>query len=322
VARSADHCELEPWVILTHRGRLPARYLLWRECAALGYYGGMKAGASERVLSTIGLVAFLFEAGCGSGAPVRQPSWTSPRRALDRSSQPSPRIDGHTTAERAPACAAESAETTVRAQIVDRGAALVFTTSDDVGRLRERVSALSVPAFLESAHHRIDRIQDGVRLVFEAEGSQQVAVVQQNVVRHASEMAQSCGLVLGAPTDWNDEQRQRAESSASRPPRRSQEQSPAAALPSRPDIDKPKEKPRASATPNPEATPKPAPLHTPKPADKPKEKPKQNLKPRGGDKPPIPRLPRVPRLPIPRPDPFASVRGTFTLAQLRVSARC
>ena len=284
----------------------------------------MRAGAYERVLSTIGLVAFLFEAGCGSDAPVRNPSWTSPRRAPDRSSPPTPRIDGRTTAQRAPACAAESAETTVRAQIVDRGAALVFTTSDDVGRLRERVSALSVPASLDSAHHRIDKIQDGVRLVFEAEGSQRVAVVQQDVVRHAREMAQSCGLVLGAPTNWNDEQRHRAESSASRPPRRSREQSPAAALRSRPNIDKPKEKPRAHATPNPEANPKPAPLHTPKPADEPKEKPKQNLKPPGSDKLPIPRLPRVPRvprLPGPRPHPFASVRGPFTPAELPLSAR-
>jgi hypothetical protein len=271
----------------------------------------MRAGASNPALSVIGLVAFLVEAGCGASAPVRKPSWTSPRPIADRFSQPPALIDGLMAGDRGDACAVRSAETTVRAQIVDRGAALVFTTSDDVGTLRERVSALSVPAFLRSTHHRFDKIQDGVRLVFEAEGGQEVAAVQQDVVRHAREMAKSCGLVLAAPTDWNVEQQQRAESSASAagPSRRTEELSKKAAQPG-PKAEKPKEKKHPGATPKSEGNPKPAAPQAPKPADKPKQSPKQELKPREDRKPEIPHLPRVPRLPGPRPNPFATI-GSF-----------
>jgi outer membrane biosynthesis protein TonB len=219
-------------------------------------------------------------------------------------------IDGLKMVNRGHSCTVRSAETTVRAQIVDRGAALVFTTSDDVGTLRENVSALSVPAFLHSTDHRFDKIQDGVRLVFEAEGGQEVAALQQGVVRHAREMAKSCGFFLAAPTDWNVEQQQLAESSASAasPSRRGEKGSTTAAQPGRPNSDKPKEKQQTNAAPKPE--PKPAPAQASKPADKPKEKPKHELKPREGRKPEIPRfprVPRVPRLPGPRPNPFASI---------------
>jgi hypothetical protein len=259
------------------------------------------------VLLAIALVAIILEAGCGSSAPVRQPSWTPPRPTPDQASQPTSEIDRHMT-DGTHACAARSAEATVRAQMIDRGAALVFTAQDDVGALRERVSALSVPAFLLSSHRRIDKIHDGVRLVFEAEGSQKVEAVQQDVVRHAREMAKTCGLVLAAPTDWSIEQQERAESSASAagPSRRSEKRSMAAAQPARPNTDKPKEKMQAGASPKPEAKPKAAPAPAPKPADKPNEKPPQPLKPREDKKPEIPRLPRVPRLPGPRPNPFAA----------------
>ena len=82
--------------------------------------------------------------------------------------------------------------------MIERGAALVFTTSDDVRYLRQRVAQLSLSAPLRTVQPRFDNIQGGVRLVFEAETAGDRAIVQRVVREQAREIAKTCGMVLAA----------------------------------------------------------------------------------------------------------------------------
>jgi hypothetical protein len=185
--------------------------------------------------------------------------------------------------------------------MVDRGAALVFTTSDDVPSLRERVAQLSVPGSLENAGSRFDNIQNGVRLVFEAQTSVAVPALQRNVSEHARQIAETCGLVLTAPTDWATDQQRRAESLArtARPTGRSEATPNTKAVEGKQktsEADKSKGKP---ATPAAKSAPKPksAPAEIPKPKDT--SKPKEDKLPKeDGKKPPIPRLPGPQPVPL------------------------
>jgi hypothetical protein len=215
-------------------------------------------------------------AGCGSRPPVNEPQRAShPPPPVDPSRPPPASVAANGNHG---ACAVRDADTKVRAQMIDRGAALVFTTSDDVAHLRDRAAYVSVPASLTNVAPRLDKIQYGVRLVFEVESSDDVPMVRRGIREHARQIAKTCGLVLAAPTDWTAEQRMRAESS--RPAERPKAQSKATQATKastekqkEAQADKSKGKPAAKTDAKPNAKPaeKPKPPNSPTNARKPRE---------------------------------------------------
>src|SRR5688572_25506985 len=109
------------------------------------------AQAHTRLMTAAALsVAF---AGCGSN----QQSAQSARNAAPA---PEPPADSTAlvpaTARRSDACNVRSGEAKVGAQVTERGAALVFTTSDDARTLRERVADLTVQIPVRNVQPRFD----------------------------------------------------------------------------------------------------------------------------------------------------------------------
>jgi hypothetical protein len=94
-------------------------------------------------------------------------------------------------------CPTNTADTNVRAQELEHGAALVFTTYGDVETLRRGVAVLKPPPALPSTRSRLDKIPNGMRLVYETRTHEQIATVRATVRRHTQHLAMSCGLVLG-----------------------------------------------------------------------------------------------------------------------------
>lgn len=191
------------------------------------------------------------------------------------------------------------------AQILDEGAALIFTTSEDIQNLRRRAADVTVPEPLRSASasSRLDNIQHGVRLIFEANPTTNPKQLQAQVVEHARQLAKRCGLVLEAPKDGTAAavaarraEQQRKQESASKSTSSSGSKPSGTKLDVKPreaDAKKPPaQAPKAEA--KKPAPPKPAAADKPKPADK----PKVEKQPSDGVKPPLPRLPG------PRPDPI------------------
>lgn len=228
------------------------------------------------------LLSALCASACAGAPPAPPAAPASPARVSQRSapadSEPSPD-------ER---CALRTARARVGAVELDRGAALVFTTSDDIGVLRRRVAELDVPPQLERVRPRLDNVHGGIRVVFEA-APENVAAVQREVHDHARWISKTCGLVLAPP---------HARSTAGTPrPGRSETPPPAARDAGA--------KPKAKASP-----PRPAPAKRPattpaKPDSKPKAKPKEPTAP-AKPKPlaPKPPPPSLPRLPGPNPEPL------------------
>jgi hypothetical protein len=238
-------------------------------------------------------------AGCGSDRPVREPSRL-----------PAPIAPGATqmAVDRDPIgapCAAHTPDTRVGAQITERGAALVFTTSDDdVATLRRRAADVTVPTSLQKAGPRVDNIHQGVRLVFDAEPPHDLAALRQEVVEHARRVAKGCGLVLAAPSEHTQS---RARQSSEQ--KQGAERPPAAASSARPKAKPAKEKPPEAKAEKPKAKPKAS--EKPKLQDKPKpaDKPKEPSKPREDKQPKEDKKPTLPRLPGPHPDPILPSLG-------------
>src|SRR5688500_12281582 len=61
-------------------------------------------------------------------------------------------------------CPAHTADTRIGAEQVESGAALVFTTPEDIAALRARVSDMAMPIAMQKTERRIDNIHEGVRL--------------------------------------------------------------------------------------------------------------------------------------------------------------
>jgi hypothetical protein len=240
-------------------------------------------------------------AGCGSNPPTAH----SPRVSAQPIEPPIHSVAlVPATAPRGDPCNVRSGEVRVGAQTIERGAALVFTTSDDVRNLRQRVARLSVSTSLRTVQPRSDNIQGGVRLVFEAETAGEGAIVQRVVREHAREIAKTCGMVLAAPGEWSAEQ-QREESSpaAANSPVSSEASEKTSAA---------RDKQKESAADKSDSTKPPAkddPKPEPDPAkQKPEEKPKDSDKPKDDKIPKEDEKPPIPPLPDPRPDPIAPDR--------------
>jgi hypothetical protein len=238
-------------------------------------------------------------AGCGSNPPSAQSVQVSAR-------PPEPPADSTAlvpaTARRGDPCDVRSGEVKIGAQIIERGAALVFTTSEDARQLRQRVAQLSVLTPVRTVQPRFDNIHGGVRLVFEAETAGDRAIVQRVVDQHAREIAKTCGMVLAAPGEWSAEQQREESSRAADSPASSErsDDTPAAR-----DTQKESDTDKSDSTKPPDkADAKPEPAKQPKPENEPKDsdKPKDDKMPKEDEKPPIPSLPG------PRPDPIAPDR--------------
>ena len=246
-------------------------------------------------LHTALAVLSVVVAGCGSTPPSAHSART-PFRPVEPASDSTALVPA--TARRSDPCNVRSEEAKVGPQMTERGAALVFTTSDDVHELRRHVSDLTILTPLRTVQPRFDNVHGGVRIVFDAESAADVATVQSAARKQASEIAKTCGLVLAAEGEWAAEQ-QREESSSdasdsrassdpikARPPARDKQPEPEA---EKPDTKKPPTK--ADAKPEPEKKPKPE-------EPKESEKPKDDKAPKEDEKPPVPPLPG------PRPDPI------------------
>jgi hypothetical protein len=233
--------------------------------------------------------------GCGSERTVREPARVAPPTQQPIAS--SAQAASAASAEPDPGCVARSPDTRVGAQFTARGAALVFTTTDDVATLRRRASSVAVPDSLRSAGPRIDNIHQGVRLVFDAEPAPELTAVREQVVEHARQVAKRCGLVLTAPSDQT-QPRPRATAEQKRTP-------PPPSAPPKPKLQPPKE---AKADKDSKKPPKPKSraAEKPKPADTPAppEKPREADRPREDRKPKEDKKPSLPRLPGPHPDPI------------------
>jgi hypothetical protein len=190
--------------------------------------------------------------------------------------------------------------------MLDRGAALVFTTSDDIAQLRNNVTVLRVPPFLEKTRPRSDNVPNGIRLVFELETNGDVPSVQRDVREQARLIAHSCSLVVTAPTDVANEEQPRAVPPAAVSPsahsQTNQKQQAAKGKRKQSRADKPQGKKTAQPATKAEAT---------KPAEKPvqKNKQKDSSKPKQDLLPKVPERPPLPRLPGPKPEPIAGRRA-------------
>jgi hypothetical protein len=234
-------------------------------------------------------------AACGSNPQVGQPTRISrsPSPPINPTTASTSPVAASTATGQHDACAVRDADTKVGAQMVDRGAALVFTTSDDVANLRDRAAYVSVPASLANVPPRVDKIQYGVRVIFEVETSGDVPMVRRGIREHARQIAKTCGLVLAAPTDWTAEQRRRAESRPAESPN-AQSKATHATKASKEkqkeaQADKSKGKPAAKT----DAKPKAKPAEKPKPPNSPTNasKPREHLLPQKDKQRPVPRLP-------------------------------
>jgi hypothetical protein len=262
---------------------------------------------AHKRLHTALAVFSVVAAGCASHPPSARSART-PVRPLEPASDATALVPA--TARRGDPCGVRSGEAKVGAQMIERGAALVFTTSDDVHELRQRVIDSTVLAPLRTVQPRFDNIHGGLRLVFETETAGDLAIVQRITRERAREIAKACGITLAAEGEWAAEQQREDSSTASPDSRASSEGSqdtPAAR-------DKPKE-PEAdksdTAKPPANADAKPEPAKQPKPEGEAKDsdKPKDDKIPKGDEKPPVPPLPGPQPDPGPRPDPIAPDRN-------------
>jgi hypothetical protein len=235
-------------------------------------------------------------AGCGSNPQSRLSAPISPRSIEPPTDSPG---SVPATARQGDPCNVPSGEVKVGAQMIERGAVLLFTTSDEVRNLRQRVAELTVPASLRTVQPRFDNVQGGVRLVFEAETAGGLAVVQRAVREHARQIAQTCGMVLAAPLDRTAEQ-QRGES----PPAAAD--SPASSDASRNTQAARNEQTEAEADKSDSTKPPAKSGSEPEPAKQPENKPKDSDEPKDDKIPKEDEKPPIPRLPGPHPDPIAS----------------
>jgi|RhiMethySRZTD1v2_1073278.scaffolds.fasta_scaffold72664_2 hypothetical protein len=257
------------------------------------------AKAHTRLLGAVAALCVVV-AGCASNppSPPSAPSAWTPARPIEPASHSTALLPA--TAPLGDPCNVRSGEVKVGAQMIERGAALVFTTSDDVHNLRKRATDLTVLAPLRPLQPRSDNVRGGVRLVFEAQTAGDLTTVQRVVHEQAREIAKTCGMVLAAPGEQAAEQRR--EESSSRAADSFAASKASQNTPAVRDNQKEPEADKSDSTKPPaKAEAKPEPAKQPKPENEPKDsdKPKDDKNPKGDEKPPVPSLPG------PRPDPIA-----------------
>ncbi|NUP06368.1 MAG: hypothetical protein HOW73_09955 [Polyangiaceae bacterium] len=188
------------------------------------------------------------------------------------------------------ACPLHSTKGTVGAENVDRGAAVVFATKDDVSKLRASVATLSKPAALQGANTRLDNVHRGVRVIFEARSANDVAALRRDVTDHARRLAKACGVVFTLPPPpapvaekppaASEPSPSDSPSTPSADTKADKTEKPSAAKPEdAKDKDKSKDAPKADAKDKKKDGDKPPEGDKPKNGDKPKDKPKEPERP-------------------------------------------
>jgi hypothetical protein len=264
------------------------------------------AKAHARLQTAIAALSVLA-AGCGSHAPTAHSALTSVR-PIEPASDSTALVPA--TARRGDPCNVQAEEAKVGAQMIERGAALVFTTSDDVHALRQRARDLTVLGSLRTVQPRFDNIRGGVRLVFEAETAADVSNVQRVAREQARQIAKTCGIALAAEGEWAAEPQRKESTSRNTDlpasPEASRNTAAASDTQKEPDTDK-----SDASKPPAKSDAKPEPAKEPKPEDEAKDsdKPKDEKIPKGDEKPPGPPLPGPHPDPGPRPDPIAPDRS-------------
>ncbi len=213
---------------------------------------------------------------------------------------PEPRVEPAKAASRA-ICPADEPHTRVAFEEVREGAALVLTTSEDIGDLRRRAAGLSLPDTLERSEPRLDNIHAGVRIVFEAEDGAEVSSLRHDVNEHARRIVDVCGLVLGPPHEPASGPAQPLEPQKKSEPKRAKDDRGKPADAKKQNAVAGGSKADAKPKPKPELAPKAKPKEPAKPAEAPKPPAKELPK----RKQPVPPLPGIPRQPLP-PSPDAS----------------
>jgi hypothetical protein len=142
-------------------------------------------------------ITICLASGCSAerktGKPARRARVESPAVAH---SLPPPVSSAREAAEAREDCPADPYDARIGTETVEYGAALVFTTSENVADLRQRVATLELPPAMRDADSRLDNIYKGVRRVFESSAAENVNSLRQTVTAHARQMAIECGLSL------------------------------------------------------------------------------------------------------------------------------
>ena len=233
-----------------------------------------EAMASPRVLCVLALLV----AACA----------TAPKRSAFRARPPQievPTLEpAFRTARPRGTCVAETAEASLAVEDVNHGAALVFTTSEDVRELRQRVIALPPSPTIRLHRARSDNIPRGVRLVFEAAPGEIVESLRRALRARAKELAEQCAFTFGLRAE-------RVAEIPTPPPaekRSTPAPEPIEAPPTKTENDAAKPEPaKPEAVDGGTSTPGPAPDAEP-------EKPPESGKPKKGDKPKDDDKPRYP----------------------------
>jgi hypothetical protein len=181
-------------------------------------------------------------------------------------------------------------DTRVGAQEVEAGAALVFTTPEDIADLRRDVANVMLPGAPAGEPPRFDNIHHGVRVVFETEKESDVGELRRRVHEHTRQLAARCDLLIGLPEEVS--------AKAERPPiERHHDASAKGDLKSKPSVTKKTEK-AEKATHSPKHPPKSKPKTPSKSNTKPAAPPRPNQYPAPAKKPRLPTLPGAPPSPL------------------------
>lgn len=262
----------------------------------------------RRVMGVTFIVSMALSAAIGCGgvrntAAQSASSRTVPRDQSHDLSPARPPVASSLPASRT-SCPADTANTRVSSEDVTSGAALVFSTSERVADLRARVAEWPTPERLKNTDSHLDKIHNGVRVVFVAGDKNAVASLQQSVHEEARAIARRCGLVLAPPAENDSAPEQSEETKRNNPAhpdtQRSRGKRPETTGTHRAVDQGHKNEPKKGDT-----SAKPKGDGKPKDQSKPDDSGKPPAQPKPGDKPKVPRLPGV------RPDPVAPQIGSL-----------
>jgi hypothetical protein len=168
-------------------------------------------------------------AACGSERSAAEATRSA---SAGESSSRAPLVPASTERTGRDACPLDIPISSLIAQELDQGAALLFTTRGDVEALRRAVASLAPLPGLPAP--RLDKVENGIRLVFEATSASDTPKLQAAVSQHARDLVKRCLLIPRAPEEDESEE-ERAPSPP--PPRPRMPSSPAPRAPSKPPAD-------------------------------------------------------------------------------------
>ena len=146
-------------------------------------------------------------AACGSERGAAETT-RSANAVNGESSARAPLVPASTRRPGRDACPLGIPTSNLSAQELEQGAALLFTTRGDVQALRSAVASLAPLPGLPAA--RLDKVQNGIRLVFDTASASETPKLQAAVSQHARELAKRCLLIPRAPEEDESEEERTA----------------------------------------------------------------------------------------------------------------